>query len=78
MSKHHHSHNRIWSDIQHLSTAELEELYDIHVEEDGTVWDTLEHKGFDSLTEWAAYTESLEDEYDGYETSGKKHYFDDE
>jgi hypothetical protein len=62
-----------------LPVEELEALYDIQIdEEDGSVWDTLEHRGFSSLSDWASYTESLEDDYDDQPAMGKKHYYDDD
>lgn len=73
-----HSHSRVWSDIQNLSREELESLYGIHIEDDGSVWDTLEHQGFATLAEWAAFTESQDDEYEDCSSMNKRHRFDDE
>lgn len=72
----------VMHDVAVCSIEQLEDLYDIVVDEDGTVWDNCEGKGFDTLQEWAVYTEAVNAE-DGEDESsyggkpGKYRYSDD-
>lgn len=45
--------NNVFHDIQRLNEKELYELYDITCETNGTVWDPIECKYYNSLQEWA-------------------------
>lgn len=70
---------RIMFDIQTMTNAELTEAYDITIDEDGNVWDTLECKEFDNLRQWANYTTELEEDERApfLKFSGKYGYDDD-
>jgi hypothetical protein len=67
-------------DIDCMSLDELEEQYDIEVDDDGYVWDNLEGQGFDSLREWGRFIEerdSDEPEEIFIPRAGKRRYEDD-
>jgi hypothetical protein len=67
-------------DIVLLSIEELTEAYSIHIDEDdGTVWDAVEDKTFNSLRDWAEFLveQDNEDLYGGVSKIGSKKYFDD-
>jgi hypothetical protein len=50
-------------DIQILSTTELVERYGIEIDDDESVWDTVEGRSFKSLKDWAIYTEEQDELY---------------
>jgi hypothetical protein len=81
MSKHYmHYQCRVMHDIQCMSIEQLEELYDITVDQDGTVWDNCEGKEFSTLSEWGLFIEELNRELDEDEhivKTGKRRYDDD-
>lgn len=65
MSKHFmHYQCRVMHDIQCMSIEDLQEMYDIVVSEDGSVWDNCEGKEFDTLQQWGLYIEELNQEDD--------------
>jgi hypothetical protein len=81
MSKHGvvHAQTSVVFDAQMKTSAELEELYGIEIDGDGTVYDPCEMKEFESVTAWAAYMDQVERETSNmYEPKGGKHYYDDE
>lgn len=62
-------------DIQQLSREEIEELYSVEFQEDGTIWDPIERRLFNSLGDLA---DSLEDYVSGgFTKTGHKHHFSD-
>ena len=73
------SNSRVLFDIRTMTNTELEETYGITIEEDGSVWDSLEGKEFDNLPDWADYTTSLEenDNKSFLKTGGRYGYDDD-
>jgi hypothetical protein len=50
------------------------------VEEDGTVWDSVEQRTFNNTTTWAEFIIDQEDDsqYAGFSKIGGKCYFDDD
>lgn len=64
MSKHHVSHtcHQVLHDIRTLSLDQLEERYDIEVDEEGGVWDSLESRMFADLQEWAVFFAEREEQ----------------
>lgn len=64
MSKHHVSHtcHQVLHDIRTLTIDQLEERYDIEVDEEGGVWDSLEGRQFDDLHEWAVFFAEREEQ----------------
>lgn len=82
MSKHHvpHTHARVLNDIRRLPVEELQELYGIEVDYDGTVYDLTEMQEFDTLEDWATFIADQEQE-DNFGTKmkiGGRQPFDDE
>lgn len=81
MSKHYNSHSsRVMVDIHTLEVDELQDLYGIEINEDGTVYDLTEFKEFETLADWANYIVAIEEE-ENYGTVlkiGGKLLFDDE
>ncbi len=80
MSRHHYTHseeaNSIFHDIQHLAREELELLYGIRIDKDGTVFDPVSEHTFGSLTEWAneeAREEEWTESEHGFEQGRKYH-----
>jgi len=80
VSRQHYAHaeeaNSILHDIHHLSNDELEMLYGIRIDKDGTVFDPVSQVTFTSLREWAN-EEIREEEWTesehGFETGRKFH-----
>lgn len=68
MTKHYVHHQRsVMHDIECMSVEELEQQYDIEVDEDGYVWDYCEGKEFTTLHEWGVFIENLQaEELDEY------------
>lgn len=79
MARNNHT-QRILSDIQEMSPADLELHYGIVIRGDGTVWDDCAWSVFGSIEEWAAdlAADSDEDNHGGRSSKGGKHRFDDE
>lgn len=84
MRKHnmHHQQCRVMHDVVLMTIEQLQEQYDIQVEEDGTVWDNCEGKEFATLQDWALYIEEVSAEYEDDAVgvggkSGKFRYTDD-
>lgn len=42
-------------DINVLTNDQLQHQYGIDIQENGSVWDPIEYKRFDSIIEWARY-----------------------
>lgn len=82
MSKRHHSNPlyTIMGDVMTMTEAELEELYGIEISEDGSVYDLAEFKEFKTVTDWARYMDSLEDDdnYSSFTKIGHKQSYDDD
>jgi hypothetical protein len=81
MSKHNvgHAHTSVVFDIQTKTVEELEQIYDIEIGEDGSVYDPCEMREFDSLAAWAMDLEQLEKMAGhNFEKRGGRHAFDDE
>lgn len=81
MSKHSvgHAHTSVVFDIQTKSVEELEQLYDIEIGEDGSVYDPCEMREFESLAAWAIDLEQQEKTAGrSFEKRSGKHAFDDE
>lgn len=59
MSRHHAAHagdvTHIVNDIHNMSFEEAENMYGIELKKDGTVYDVMYGRSFDSLGEWAEY-----------------------
>lgn len=53
--------DRLLHTLDSTTTNEIESTYGIVVEDDGTVWDSLEGGTFDSIYEWAIYATENED-----------------
>lgn len=63
---------RIHHDIISMSSAELESTYGIEIDEDGTVWDDLEGMEFHSLSEWADFCDSQDEDQGSFIKVGGK------
>lgn len=63
-----------------LSTEELYEIYGVELNEDGTVFDTIERKKFKTLAAWMQHAEEQEreDQYGSFEKTGGRYSYDDE
>jgi hypothetical protein len=74
MSKH-HMQSTVLHDAHVMSVEQLMEEYGIEIDpDDGSVWDPFEYKSFDTVHEWAAYTQQMdEEEADEYQASSSKH-----
>ena len=73
------SNSRVLFDIRTMTNTELEETYGITIEEDGSVWDSLEGREFESLLEWADYTtEQEEDDHKSFLKTGGRYGYDDD
>lgn len=77
------SMSRVMHDIQRMTLDQLEEHYDIEIDDDGAVWDNCEGKLFPSLTEWGrsvgelnAYQPDDEEDYP-VKTNNRRHRDDD-
>lgn len=80
MSKNHvvHAISNALHDVQVLTIEQLSERYDIEVDSDGSVWDNLEGRYFESLQEWAEYIDSFSDDDIGAcKKMNNKHRYDD-
>jgi hypothetical protein len=73
------SNTKLLQDIKTLPLADLSEQYSVHIDDDGTVWDTVEDIRFKDIKEWAEYLTDMEDDsqYAGFSKMGGKKYFDD-
>lgn len=69
---------RLMHDVAELSAEELDSLYGITVDADGSVWDNLEGKEFSSLFLWAEYTASQEEADDTFHKTGGGRWYDDD
>lgn len=69
---------RLLHDVEAMSPEDRETIYGITIEDDGTIWDSLEGKSFDSLYGWAAYTAEQEEVEDSFHKFGGKHWYDDD
>lgn len=80
MSKQGNVQPNVLHDVQTMSDDELEINYSIEIDEDGSVYDTLEGKEFDSLTSWAMYTNdvNLNAQHSKYDKIKNKYGFDDD
>jgi len=83
MSRHNHHAissdvEHILHDINHMSVSEVENLYGIVFEENGVVFDPVENKRFNSVSDWAIF-EAEQDEMEFSEDfgHGKQVYGDD-
>lgn len=79
MSRHLASDNfgSIQYDIKHLPTEEVERIYGININTDGTVYDAAYDKTFNSLQEWMNFEADLDDmEYSEEYGHGKQEYDD--
>lgn len=67
MSRHHYAHaqeaSTLLYDIDHSNPEELMHLYGIEIYEDGTVFDPVENRKFNTVYEWAEW-QSKEEEWD--------------
>lgn len=76
MSKHGPS---VVFDIQTKSLEEIQDLYGIQIDEDGSVYDPLEMEEFESLAVWATHMDdAAKQDTSGFEKRGGKWYYDDE
>lgn len=53
----------IWSDIETLSNQQLQQQYNIEINEDQTVWDCTEMKQFDNIQHWGQYMAEFQQQY---------------
>ena len=68
----------ILHDINHLTTEEAETLYGIVFEDGGIVFDPVENKRFNSVSDWAEFeAEQDEMEFSEHFGHGKQEYGDD-
>ncbi len=67
-------------DIQRLSHEELEQLYNIEIDEDGSVFDQTLNSSFETLEEWAQHIDDQEDDenYGTFTKIGGRQPYDDE
>jgi len=72
------SHSKVFQDVREMTKEELQDLYGITINEDGSVSDPTEGKQFPSLNDWAAYMAELDYSYRSFEKIGGKYHFDDE
>lgn len=73
-----HTQNRVLTDIKTMTHEQLQEQYDIEIDDIGNVYDNIEGKKFDTLILWAAYQVEQEQlETECFEKiRGKTHYDD--
>lgn len=69
---------RLLHDAEAMSPDELEDTYGVTVDEDGTVWDSLEGREFNSLYSWAEFTAEQEEADDSFHKFGGKQWYDDD
>lgn len=82
MSRHHHHTitndvRSILHEISTLSSAEVERLYGIEINEDGSVYDLGTSMTFDNISAWAEYTAEDDFDYDDVESkysNGNRHF----
>jgi hypothetical protein len=74
-----HSHTSVVFDVQTKTHDELEELYDIEIHEDGSVYDHCESQEYPSLMKWAIEMDHLNSGPEqAFEKRGGRYAFDDE
>lgn len=64
-------------DVNQMDESELYDLYGIELMGSGEVYDTLEHKTFQSLSDWAIFTTN-QDDVGSIQRFGGKDWFDDD
>lgn len=69
---------RLMHDVEELSTEELDSTYGITINDDGSVWDSLEGKEFSSLFLWAEFTANQEEADDSFHKIGSNRWYDDD
>lgn len=69
---------RLMHDVESMTPDEQESIYGITIDEDGSVWDSLEGKSFDNLYSWAEFTAEQEEADDSFHKIGGKHWYDDD
>ena len=68
MSKHFvHNACSIMQDIHDMTFDELEQKYEVEIDDDGSVWDSYEQRIFSDVHTWASYVQA-ENEADFEET----------
>lgn len=75
-----HKHNSsAVHNIKILPLHEITQQYGIEIEDDGSIWDSVEGMSFKNLNEWAIYIDDLNNEevYNNFSKIGSKHGFDD-
>lgn len=77
--KHHKEQPQVYIDIRDMSHAELEEQYDIEIDEGG-VYDYQADRDFPSLIAWATYIvdQDNDDNYAQFSKRNTKGRYDDE
>lgn len=82
MSKHYNSYtpDSVTRAIIHMSIEEIAEHYGIEIAEDGRVYDPMDNRRFDSVTEWALYMDEVEQqaEYAAGYHGNTRYAFDDD
>lgn len=74
---HSHTQDNVLHDVNTLSNRELEDLYGISIEEDGTVVDTVTGKTYNTILLWAAEQEQEEEWDEASHPHQTSHRFDD-
>lgn len=73
-----HNAIRLMHQAEEMTPEELDDTYGISIEDDGTVWDSLEGREFNSLYAWAEFTAEQEEANDSFHKFGGKHWYDDD
>lgn len=69
---------RLLHDVEAMTPEDRETTYGITTEDDGSIWDSIEGKAFDSLYAWAEFTTEQEEADDSFHKfGGKQDYYDD-
>lgn len=62
MSKHYSSYtpDSVTRAIKTMSIEEIADQYGIEISDDGTIYDPMDQRQFDSIVEWALYMDEVE------------------
>lgn len=70
MNKHHNEVSNLLRHIKHISHQEAEELYGIQFHDDGTVYDIVNERNYNTIGEWAEEN-TFEDDFEQFEHHSK-------
>lgn len=83
MSTHRHSSasraaEELLRQVEGLSSDDLQQIYGISIDEDGSVLDIVENRKYDSVADWAIVSVEQESAYDDFVTISKRGRYDDD